>query len=79
MLCVYGTHRTHGVVAEMKTDHVPILCPCCDFGSGHRGMSCCAACDGTGSVFNVARRYSPNTKKGFDAAVKAQEALDEAS
>lgn len=54
----------------------PTSCPHCDFSGGTRGMDRCSKCDGTGSVFRVGGRYYPNTKEGYEAAVKAANALD---
>lgn len=45
-------------------------CPFCDFSMGYRGMDRCPKCDGTGSVFFVDGRYFPNTKEGFEKAMK---------
>lgn len=45
-------------------------CDHCDFGTGHRGMDWCSKCGGTGSVFRVGLRVFPNTKKGYEEAVR---------
>lgn len=51
---------------------VPVAYPCgrCDFSSGQRGMDRCSACGGTGSVFKVLALSFPNTKEGYEKALK---------
>lgn len=54
--------------APLEGEPKPVVCPFCDFGSGHRGMDTCGKCKGTGSVFRVGRAVFSNTEVGFNHA-----------
>ena len=53
----------------MKPEPKAIPCQCSCFG-GMRGNQTCHCCDGTGSQFVANGKYFPNTKEGWDKAVK---------
>ena len=59
-----------------KNEPIPVSCPYCDFSRGTRGMDRCAKCKGTGSVFWVGNRTYPNTKEGYEDALKAMKRND---
>ena len=53
-----------------ETELKPQSCPRC-WGHGQKGMDYCHACDGTGSVFDVAGVQYPNTRAGYEQAAGA--------
>jgi hypothetical protein len=66
-----GCFCSHCVDTKMaEIEPRPIRCRHCDFGTGQRGMDRCPKCDGTGSQLVYRGRLYPNTKEGYDRAIK---------
>jgi hypothetical protein len=49
----------------------PVRCWHCDFASGYRGMDSCGKCKGTGSLLAFNGEWYPNTKEGYEDALRA--------
>lgn len=57
------------MIEKLKPSPCPNFCL-----SGYKGMDSCGCCHGTASVFWVGDKTFPNTRRGYEEALKALEA-----